>query len=85
MANAPDSGGSQFYVCYVPRAYLNGKYVAFGRVIKGMNVLSDFTHINPDDKDAKDHAHGLPDEIISTKVVRKRAHPYKPETIPEVK
>ncbi|MGN6545859.1 MAG: peptidylprolyl isomerase [Aureliella sp.] len=81
LAAHPDSGGSQFFICYMPRARLNGNYVAFGRVIEGMNVLSDITHVDPDDK-SKDHAHAPPDEIISTKVVRKRNHPYKPEKLP---
>lgn len=84
LSGNPDSGGSQFYICYLPRAYLNGKYVAFGRVVEGMNVLSDFTHIDPDEKDESGQARELPDEIISTKVLRKRDHPYKPVTIPTV-
>jgi cyclophilin family peptidyl-prolyl cis-trans isomerase len=79
LSGAPDSGGSQFFVCYLPRTYLNGKYVAFGRVIEGMNVLSDFVHIDPDDKHAK--TADLPDEIIATEVLRKRDHPYQPETV----
>lgn len=82
LAGAPDSGGSQFYVCYLPRSYLNGKYVAFGRVIRGMNVLSDFVHIDPDEKADKDRPRDLPDEIVRTEVLRKRDHAYKPETIP---
>jgi len=84
LSNTPNSGGSQFFVCYMSRAFLNGKYVAFGRVIEGMNVLSDLTHINPEKKDKQTQT-DLPDEIISTKVLRKRAHPYAPQTIPEVK
>ncbi len=82
MSQAPDSGGSQFFICYMSRPFLNGKYVAFGRVTKGMHVLSDFTRINPEEK-SEEHEHGLPDEIISTKVLRKRNHEYKPETLPD--
>ncbi len=80
LSQTPDSGGSQFYICFLPRAYLNGKYVAFGRVIEGMNVLSDIEHIDPDDKQSQGKE--PPDKIISTKVLRKRNHPYVPVTIP---
>ncbi len=33
LSNLPDSGGSQFFICYLPRVNLNNKFVAFGRVI----------------------------------------------------
>ncbi len=35
----PDSAGSQFFLCLGPVAQLDGKYTAFGRVIKGVDVL----------------------------------------------
>lgn len=81
LSNAPDTGGSQFFICYLPRSHLNGQYVAFGRVIEGMDVLSDFTHINPDDKHDPHNGDSLPDEILSTRVLRKRAHEYKAERL----
>jgi cyclophilin family peptidyl-prolyl cis-trans isomerase len=84
LSAQPDSAGSQFFICYLPRAYLNGKFVAFGRVVEGMSVLSDLTHIDPDDKD-KQHTHGPADEIISTRVVRKRNHAYEPKKMPQAK
>lgn len=84
MSGAPDSAGSQFFVCYLPRTYLNGKFVAFGRVVEGMNVLSDITHINPDEEENKEEKLEGPDEIISTKILRKREHAYVPEKIPTV-
>lgn len=42
--NDPDSAGSQFFICTVPAdnpgmQYLNGKYTAFGKLIKGDDVL----------------------------------------------
>lgn len=85
LAGQPDSGGSQFFICYLPRAFLNGNYVAFGRVVEGMNVLSDITHVDPDDKSESDHSKPPLDEIISTKVVRKRNHPYEPDKISQSK
>lgn len=41
---SPDSAGSQFFICDGPAAspnlqYLNGKYTAFGKLIKGEDVL----------------------------------------------
>ena len=35
----PDSAGSQFFICHAAAPHLNGKYTAFGKVIKGDDVL----------------------------------------------
>jgi peptidyl-prolyl cis-trans isomerase B (cyclophilin B) len=35
---APDSAGSQFYICVNPVHFLDGGYAVFGQVIKGLNV-----------------------------------------------
>ena len=35
----PNSGASQFFICLGTASQLNGKYTAFGRVIKGLDVL----------------------------------------------
>jgi peptidyl-prolyl cis-trans isomerase B (cyclophilin B) len=35
----PDSAGSQFFICFGPATSLDGKYTAFGKVIKGDAVL----------------------------------------------
>ena len=36
---APNSAGSQFYICLNPQPLLDGSYTTFGQVIKGMNVV----------------------------------------------
>jgi cyclophilin family peptidyl-prolyl cis-trans isomerase len=75
MAHAgKDTGGSQFFLTFVPTAHLNGKHTVFGRVIEGMEVLAKLRRINPDAKGDKP----TPDKIIEAKVIRKRDHEYKP-------
>lgn len=41
MARAmhPDSAGSQFFICHGDARFLDGQYTAFGKVIKGDDVL----------------------------------------------
>ncbi len=38
-AQALDSGGSQFYICLEDLPQLDGNYVVFGKVVKGMDVV----------------------------------------------
>lgn len=35
----PDSAGSQFFICHGNPAFLDGQYTAFGKLIKGDDVL----------------------------------------------
>lgn len=35
----PDSAGSQFFICLDPAPFLDGKYTAFGKLVKGEDVL----------------------------------------------
>ena len=35
----PDSGDSQFFICFQPAAFLDGKYTLFGQVTKGMEFV----------------------------------------------
>jgi peptidyl-prolyl cis-trans isomerase B (cyclophilin B) len=37
--NDPNSGDSQFFITLGPQPFLEGTYVAFGRVIRGMEVV----------------------------------------------
>ncbi len=52
-----------------------------------MNIVSDFAHIDPEAKEEEKQmlTQNWPDEIISTKVLRKRAHEYKVIKLPEPK
>jgi peptidylprolyl isomerase len=38
-SNDPNSGNSQFFICFQPAASLDGKYTIFGRVVSGMQYV----------------------------------------------
>jgi peptidyl-prolyl cis-trans isomerase B (cyclophilin B) len=38
-SNDPDSAGSQFFICLADANFLDGKYTAFGQLIKGDEAL----------------------------------------------
>ncbi len=92
MANAgPNTAGSQFFICYQPCREYDGKYTAFGRVVRGMDIVSFFLERQPYDPTEKleDEMElekrvfeypgcEMPDKILSAKVTRKRSHPYSP-------
>ena len=79
MAHAGrDTGGSQFFLTFVPTPHLDGKHTVFGRVISGMDVLAKLQRRDPDDAEAP-----RPDKIIKATVLRKRPHDYVPKRMPE--
>lgn len=79
MAHAgPDTGGSQFFLTFVPTTGLDGKHTVFGRVIEGFDVLDQLQRIDPEHP----NPNIKPDLITSATVIRKRAHEYAPVTGP---
>jgi cyclophilin family peptidyl-prolyl cis-trans isomerase len=61
----PNSGGSQFYICLKPLPNLDGDYVVFGKVVKGMDVVDKIAG-------AKTDATDMPiEKVIMTKVYEK--------------
>jgi cyclophilin family peptidyl-prolyl cis-trans isomerase len=75
---APDSGGSQFFITFVPTTGLDGQHTVFGRVIKGIEVLPKLQLRDPEKPNPPQ-----PDRIVEAKVLRKRNHEYVPKTLPE--
>jgi peptidylprolyl isomerase len=58
-AQDPDSADSQFFICFAPSAFLDGKYTIFGQVASGMEFI---------DAIAKGEPPSKPDKIIKMQV-----------------
>ncbi len=77
MAHAGrNTGGSQFFLTFVPTNFLNGKHTVFGRVVEGMDVLSEIQRIDP-----QGETNVAPDKIIEAKIIR--GEPFEFEKLPE--
>ena len=72
----PESGGSQFFLTFLPVRHLDGHYTVFGRVLTGMEVLAKIKRRDPDD-----FTNGNVDKIIEAKVTRRRNHTYDPKDL----
>jgi len=94
MAHAgKDTGGSQFFLTFVPTPQLDGTAVnpknlgachtVFGRVVEGMDVLAKITRREATDPHGFGGAAPPPraDKILEAKVLRKRSHPYEPTKV----
>jgi len=75
---APHTGGSQFFLTFLPTPHLNGQHTVFGRVIDGMGVLAKLQRTERQEPGAA----AEPDQIVKATVLRKRDHEYKPQTSP---
>jgi peptidylprolyl isomerase len=58
-AQSPDSGDSQFFICFADAAFLNGQYTVWGKVTEGMENV---------DKIKRGEPVNDPDKIISAKM-----------------
>lgn len=78
MAHAGrDTGGSQFFLTFVPTVHLDGRHTVFGRVIEGMDVAASLKRRDPA------NPHSPADEILSAEVLRDRGHAYQFQKLPE--
>jgi len=59
----PNSAGSQFFVVVKASDFLDNQYTAFGKVIKGMDVVDKIVNVPRDSKDN-------PDERVEMKSVK---------------
>lgn len=55
----PNSGDSQWFICFAPAPHLNGQYTIWGKVIEGMELV---------DKIAAGEPPANPDKIITLRV-----------------
>jgi cyclophilin family peptidyl-prolyl cis-trans isomerase len=58
-AQSPDSGDSQFFICFKPAPFLNKQYTVWGTVIEGMENV---------DKIKRGEPPANPDKIVSARV-----------------
>jgi peptidylprolyl isomerase len=58
-AQSPDSADSQFFICFAPAPFLDGKYTIWGQVTSGMEFI---------DAIAKGEPPAKPDKIIKMQV-----------------
>ncbi|MDX9978448.1 MAG: peptidylprolyl isomerase [Lentisphaeria bacterium] len=81
MANtgAPNSGGSQFFLCFQATPHLDGKHAVFGRVVEGLDVL--------DKLEAAGTPGGTPGKTIrfDVQILEKRDHGYPVQKIEETR
>jgi peptidylprolyl isomerase len=64
-AASPNSADSQFFICFQPSSFLDGKYTVWGEVIDGMQFVD---NIKKGDE-ANNGSVTAPDKIISMKVM----------------
>ena len=63
-AQSPDSADSQFFICFTPAPYLDGKYTVWGQVVSGMEYIDAIKKGDADDNGAVND----PDRIVKMQV-----------------
>lgn len=63
-----DSGHSQFFIMLVPAPQLDGKFTVFGRVTRGMEVVSALNRVN-ERQPEKNTPGTKPDQILNVKIL----------------
>jgi peptidylprolyl isomerase len=63
-AQDPDSADSQFFICFEPASFLDGKYTVFGQVTAGMEYVDAIKKGDPNDNGSVKN----PDKIVRMQV-----------------
>jgi peptidylprolyl isomerase len=63
-AQHPDSADSQFFICFAPAPFLNGKYTVWGQVVSGMEHIDAIKKGDSDDNGSVTD----PDRIVRMQV-----------------
>ena len=63
-AQSPDSGDSQFFICFADSAFLDGQYTVWGKVTEGMEIVDKIKRGEP----VRD-----PDKIITARMANDKA------------
>lgn len=63
-AQNPNSGDSQFFICFKPAPFLNGQYTVWGQVVDGMEIVDQIKRGSERDNGAVSN----PDRIVSLRV-----------------
>jgi peptidylprolyl isomerase len=63
-AQSPDSGDSQFFICFADSGFLDGQYTVWGKVTEGMDIVDKIKRGEP----VRD-----PDKIISARMAGDKA------------
>jgi len=58
-SQSPDSGDSQFFICFEDSPWLNGQYTVWGKVVEGMENV---------DKIKRGEPVSNPDRIVSARI-----------------
>jgi peptidylprolyl isomerase len=63
-SQSPDSADSQFFICFAPSPFLDGKYTVWGQVTSGMEHIDAIKKGDEDDNGSVDE----PDKIVRMQV-----------------
>lgn len=80
-AEVQESAYSQFFITLLPHNVFNQKYTAFGRVTKGMHIVSNLVQPKAATEETKGVPQPDPDEILEIVILNKRDHPYEPNKV----
>lgn len=81
MRDQPNTAGCKFFILFKPNINCVNKNTAFGRVVRGMDVVCRLQRRNPSSVISLSQL-PTPDKILDAKVKNKRNHEYKPMIVP---